>query len=159
MKLNRVSLILHKCNMKTTKFINKITINFQFISSHTSEVLSGENFGEIELQTLIDITKMENLKISNELDIFYAIERYANAQSKKNQNNHNTVQHSDLKSMTENSTLSEVSKAIESNAPGNPINIIHPDKSPSELSCITKIEPEYKKFSLTELFYYICMYD
>ncbi|RVE48467.1 hypothetical protein evm_006903 [Chilo suppressalis] len=56
----------------------------QIFKNNTKEILNSNNFEEVELNTLIVIFSLDNLKIDSEMDLFKAIKRYVDSQEEHN---------------------------------------------------------------------------
>ncbi|RVE48468.1 hypothetical protein evm_006904 [Chilo suppressalis] len=67
-------------------FDDKVLIEecIQIFKNNTIEILNSNNLEEVDLNTLIVIFSLDNLNIENEMDLFKAIKRYADAQEEYN---------------------------------------------------------------------------
>lgn len=79
---------------------------FQIIVARTKYVLAEPNFEDIEFATLLDILESNQLFINDEIELYYALERYA---EKRVLNNNNSIklESSSAKESTEKCTFKD----------------------------------------------------
>lgn len=58
----------------------------QIICTKTTEVIQDSSFEDVELSTIITILDQDSLNVDNELDLFFAVNRYAEKHGLNNQN-------------------------------------------------------------------------